>query len=165
MRKIRRIATLAAIAVAVMALFMASSFAQDAGAQAFLQSVYATYQTSDKALDIGSEAKAARYFVPSLARLIGHDVAQAARRNEVGKLDSDPFIGGQDWAPTKIDVKVAAGAAADRATGTARFTTPGEKQPSAVTLDLVKTAAGWRIADIHWSGQPDSLVAIIKRKD
>jgi hypothetical protein len=165
MRKIRFIATLAAIAGAVMALLAASSFAQDAGAQAFLQGVYAIYQNSDKALDIGSEQKAARYFVPSLARLIGQDVAQAARRNEVGKLDSDPFIGGQDWAPTPIELKVTAGAAADRATGTARFTAPGEKQPSVVTLDLVKTAAGWRIADIHWSGQPDSLVAIMNRKD
>jgi Protein of unknown function (DUF3828) len=165
MRKNRLIAGLAAIAGAVMSLFAVSSFAQDAGAQAFLQSLYAIYQTSDKALDIGSEPKAARYFVPSLAKLIGQDVAQAAKRNEVGKLDFDLFVGGQDWAPTRIDVKVAAGAAADRAPGTARFTAPGEKQRSVVTLDLVKTAAGWRIADIHWSGQPDSLVAIMNRKD
>jgi hypothetical protein len=165
MRKIRFIATLAAIAGAVMVLLAAASLAQDAGAQAFLQGVYAIYQNSDKALDIGSEPKAARYFVPALARLIGQDVAQAAKRNEVGKLDFDPFIGGQDWAPTKIELKVAAGAAADRATGTARFTAPGEKQPSVVTLDLLKTGTGWRIADIHWSGQPDSLVAIMNRKD
>jgi Protein of unknown function (DUF3828) len=165
MKKIRLIVTLAACAGGMLALFAASSLAQDAGAQAFLQSVYAIYQTSDKALDIGSEPKAARYFVPSLAKLIGQDVAQAAKRTEVGKLDFDLFIGGQDWAPTKIELKVAAGAAADRATGTARFTAPGEKQPSVVTLDLVKTAAGWRIADIRWSGQPDSLVAIMNRKD
>jgi Protein of unknown function (DUF3828) len=165
MKKIRHTTTLAALAGAVMALFAASSFAQDAGAQAFLQSVYATYQKSDKALDIGSEQKAARYFVPSLAKLIGQDVAQAAKRNEVGKLDFDPFIGGQDWAPTKIELKVAAGAAADGATGTARFTAPGEKQPSVVTLDLAKTANGWRIADIHWLGQTDSLVAVMSKKD
>jgi hypothetical protein len=34
-----------------------------------------------------------------------------------------------------------------------------------VTLDLVKTPAGWRIADIHWSGQTDSLVAVLTKKD
>jgi hypothetical protein len=34
-----------------------------------------------------------------------------------------------------------------------------------VTLDLVKTAAGWRIADIHWAGQPDSFVAIMSKKE
>jgi Protein of unknown function (DUF3828) len=165
MRKNRVIAGLAAIAGGMLALFAASSFAQDAGALAFLQSVYAIYQKSDKALDIGSEPKAARYFVPSLAKLIGQDVAQAAKRNEVGKLDFDPFIGGQDWAPTKIELKVAAAAADDRATGTARFTAPGEKQPTVVTLDLAKTAAGWRIGDIHWSGQADSLVAVMSKKD
>jgi hypothetical protein len=165
MRRLHLIAALAALAGAVMALRAAPSFAQDAAAQAFLQSVYAPYQKSDKGLDIGSEAKAARYFVPSLAKLIGQDIAQAAKRNEVGKLDFDPFIGGQDWAPAKIELKVAAGAAADRATGTARFTPIGEKKLTTVTLDLAKTATGWRIADIHWAGQPDSLVATMTKKD
>jgi len=165
MKVIRFASIVAALAGGLMALFGAPSFAQDAAAQGFLQSLYATYQKSDKALDIGSEAKAARYFVPSVAKLIGRDVAQAAKRNEVGKLDFDPFIGGQDWSPAKIELKVRAGAAADRATGIARFTAPGEKQPTVVTLDLAKTAAGWRIADIHWAGQLDSLLAILTKKD
>jgi Protein of unknown function (DUF3828) len=103
--------------------------------------------------------------VLSLAKLIGQDIAAAAKRNEVGKIDFDPFIGGQDWAPTRIELKITAGAAADRATGTARFTPAGEKQPTTVTLDLARTAAGWRIADIHWAGQPDSLVATLTKKD
>jgi hypothetical protein len=34
-----------------------------------------------------------------------------------------------------------------------------------VTLDLSKTVAGWRIADIHWAGQPDSLIAILTKKN
>ena len=141
------------------------SIAQDATVQQFLRSIYATYQKSDKALDIGSERKAARYFVPLVAKLIGQDIATSAKLNEVGKLDFDPFVGGQDWSPTKIDLKVLTGATADRASGTARFTAPGEKEPTTVTLDLEKTAAGWRIADIHWTGQPDSLVAILTKKD
>ena len=165
MRKTDPLVILAALAGLVMTLVAAPGLAQDAGAKAFLQGVYATYQTSDKAVDISSEKLAGRYFVPSLARLIGQDVAQSKKRNEVGKLDFDPFIGGQDWAPTRIDLAVAPGIAADRATATARFTAPGEKQPTAVTLDLVRTAAGWRIADIHWSGQPDSFVAIMSKKD
>src|ERR1700688_911517 len=100
MRTFRPIAAIAALAGAVTVLLAvplaAPSFAQDAAAQAFLQTVYAPYQKSDKGLDIGSEAKAARYFVPSLAKLIGQDVAESKKRNEVGKLDFDPFIGGQD---------------------------------------------------------------------
>jgi Protein of unknown function (DUF3828) len=165
MRKIQLFALLGSLAGGLMALLTTVSIAQDTAAQQFLRTIYATYQTSDKAVDIGSQAKAARYFVPSVAKLIGEDIATSAKLNEVGKLDFDPFIGGQDWAPTKIDVKVQAGASADRASGTARFTAPGEKEPTSVTLDLEKTAAGWRIADIHWAGQPDSLVAILTKKD
>ena len=165
MRKIQFLVLLGSLASGVMALFAMPSVAQDAAAQAFLQSVYATYQKSDKAIDIASEQKAARYFVASVAKLIGQDIAWSKKHNEVGKLDFDPFIGGQDWAPTRIDLKVTAGAGADRATGTARFTPPGEKTQSVVTLDLAKTPAGWRIADIHWADQADSLAAILSKKD
>ena len=165
MRKFQLLFVLASISAGMLAALVAPGCAQDAAAQAFLQGVYATYQKSDKALDIGSEQKAARYFVPLLAKLIGQDVAASKKRNEVGKLDFDPFIGGQDWAPTRVDLAVAAGTAADRATGTARFTAPGENKPSVVTLDLAKTGAGWRIADIHWAGQAESFVAIMSKKD
>ena len=164
MRKLRFLVVLASLSGSVIGL-IGASFAQTTSPQAFLQSIYATYQKSDKAVDIGSEQKAARYFVQPVAKLIGEDIATAAKRNEVGKLDFDPFIGGQDWAPTRIEVKVLPGAAADRATGTARFTPPGEKKPTTVTLDLTRTAAGWRIADIHWAGQPDSLAAILAKTE
>jgi hypothetical protein len=165
MRKPRFLIVLGAFCASLMGLLGAESFAQTASAQAFLQSIYAPYQKSDKALDSGSQQKAARYFVPPVAKLIGDDIAMSAKRNEVGKLDFDPFIGGQDWSPTRIELKVLAGTAADRATGTARFTPPGEKEPTTVTLDLAKTAGGWRIADIHWAGQPDSLVAILTKPE
>jgi Protein of unknown function (DUF3828) len=165
MRKLHFLFLFGWLAGSLTALLGGESFAQSPTAQAFLQSVYAPYQKSDKALDIGSEQKAARYFVASVAKLIGQDIATSAERNEVGKLDFDPFIGGQDWSPTKIALTVAAGAAPDRATGTARFTAPGEKTETVITLDLAKTPAGWRIADIHWSGQADSLVAVLTKKD
>ena len=164
MRKLRLLVLFGWLAGSLTALLAQASFAQSPTAQAFLQGVYAPYQKSDKALDIGSEQKAARYFVGPVAKLIGQDIATSAARNEVGKLDFDPFIGGQDWSPTRIQLKVVPGAAPDRATGTARFTPPGEKKPTTVTLDLSKTAAGWRIADIHWAGQPDSLVAILTKE-
>jgi hypothetical protein len=165
MRKVPFLFLCGWLAGSLTALLGAQSFAQSATAQAFLQSVYAPHHKSDKALDIGSDQKAAHYFVASVAKLIGQDIATSAERNEVGKLDFDPFIGGQDWSPTKIALTTAAGAAPDRATGTARFTPLGEKKPTTVTLDLTKTAAGWRIADIHYAGQPDSLVAILTKAE
>ena len=165
MRRILLLFLIASLATGIVAALTPPGVAQDAAAQTFLQGVYAPYQSSDKALDIGSERKAARYFVPAVAKLIGQDVATSRKRNEVGKLDFDPFIGGQDWAPTKIELTVAAGATPDRATGTALFTAPGEKAETVVTLDLAKTPAGWRIADIHWAGEAESFVAILKKKD
>ena len=167
MRKLRFLVVLGSLCGSLVWLLGVESFAQAPSDQAFafLQSIYAPYRKSDKALDIGSEQKAARYFVPSVAKLIGEDIAASAKRNEVGKLDFDPFIGGQDWSPTRIELTVVAGAGADRGIGSARFTPPGEKRPTTVTLDLTKTPAGWRIADIHWAGQPDSLVAILTKPE
>ena len=162
MLKIPVISLVTAIMLAPIAL---PCIAQDLGAETFLKRVYASYQRSDKGLDISSQSKAARYFVPSLAKLIAQDVAQAAKHNEVGKLDFDPFIGAQDWAPTKIDLKVTDGTTAGHLTGTAHFTAPGEKQPTAVTLGLTKTAAGWRIADIHWAVQAESLRAVMMKNN
>lgn len=154
------------ICLALFALFALPARAQDAGAQAFVQSVYKPYRTSEKALDITSEQKAARYFVPATAKLIARDIAQSKKRNEVGRLDFDPFIAAQDWSPkTKLDVAVAAGASPDRATATARYQAEGDKEPTVITLDLVKLAAGWRIADIHWSGQAESLVQLLSKKE
>jgi hypothetical protein len=165
MLKSRFFAVTAILIGFAVALLAPAGRGQDPGAQAFLHSLYGTYEKSDKALDIGSEAKAARYFVPAVAKLIARDIAEAKRRQEVGRLDFDPFIAGQDWSPTKIALQVAPGTGTERATGMARFTVPGEKQPTVVTLDLVRTPAGWRIADVHWAGQADSLVAILSKKN
>jgi hypothetical protein len=84
------------IVISVAQIGLASqAFADSATPQAFLEDVYRPYQTSNKTLDIGSGAKAARYFTPSLAHLIEQDIAEAAKRNEVGQLDFDPFIKAQ----------------------------------------------------------------------
>jgi Protein of unknown function (DUF3828) len=165
MNMIRSVQALLILASGMLAPSATSSFADDATPQSFLKRIYQPYQKSDKALDIGSEAKAARYFTPELARLIGQDVSEAAKRNEVGRLDFDPFIGGQDWAPRKIELKVNPGATPDHASGLASFTPLGEKQRTVVTLDLVKTPAGWRISDIHWEGQTDTLAKILTAKE
>jgi hypothetical protein len=154
--------------VAVCALLLLAPMAgraQDAGALAFLQSVYKTYQTSETPLDYLSETKASRYFVPSLAKLIGRDVAESKKCGCVVNLDFDPFINGQDWAKTAIDIKVTPGATPDRATGAARYVFPGGTEETVITLDLQKTAAGWRIADIRWSNASgSSLVKLLSKK-
>src|SRR5262249_32561493 len=141
MRKVRFLFLFGWLAGGLMPLLGTESLAQSTTAQALLQSVYAPYQKSDKALDIGSEQKAARYFVQSVAKLIGQDIATAAERNEVGKLDFDPFIGGQDWAPTRIELQMMAGAAPGRATGTAPVSPPGGKETTTPAPRLPHTPA------------------------
>ncbi len=148
--------------VCALAISLASgAHAGSVTAQAFLEDVYRPYQTSNKAADISSEAKAARYFTPSLAHLIQQDITQATQRDEIGQLDFDPFIASQEWATRKIALRIDTGLRPDLATGLATFTPVGEKKPIEVKLDLIKTPAGWRIADIHWKEPPKSLVELL----
>lgn len=153
-----------ALAAGVILMLATMSFAADDTPQAFLERVYRIYQISDNANDIDTEAKAASYFTPAVARLIMQDEVEKAKNNDVGKLDFDPFVGGQDWAKTAITLKAAPGAKPDRATGSATFIPAGAKKPTTVKLDLEKTAAGWRIANIHWQGVKESLLQVLNGK-
>src|ERR1700722_10958936 len=128
MRHIR----LMSILVLVAALLAPASRAQDAGAQAFLQSVYAPYEKPEKSNDISSQAKAARYFDPSLVKLLVRDMAEAKKRQEVGRLDFDPFTASQDWEATKIELKVVPGGGTEPSAGTARLTRLGRKEGTEV---------------------------------
>jgi hypothetical protein len=165
----RRAVLIGVVLPAIYVLAVAAAGAQEATPQAFLESIYKRYETSQAFVDIGSGAKAARYFTPYVAKLIAKDFAEAKKKNEVGRLDFDPFINGQDWTPTKIEVTVAPGAKPDQAIGTARFTPPDAKDVRSVILDLAKTPAGWRIANIRWEGfgegTPESLVNILTAKE
>jgi Protein of unknown function (DUF3828) len=157
------------LAAAVLAVLASASFGDDSTPLAFLESIYRRYEKSQEFVDISSAAKAARYFTPSVTKLIARDFAESKRKNEVGRLDVDPFINGQDWTPTKIELKVEPGSKPDRALGIASFTPPDGKATRSIKLDLAKTAAGWRISDIRWEGfgegQPDSLVKILTAKE
>ena len=115
--------------------------------QAFLETIYRNYQGKDsKGYMLDKPAMIRRIFVPELANAIIADQAAAQKRGEVPELDGDPFIDAQDWEITGLGVKVAMNGAA-RATATVTFRNFGE--PHTVTHELVKTASGWRIADIR----------------
>ena len=150
--------------LAALLLMVVPAQAQDGSAMAFLQQIYGQYEKSEDGVDFRSEAKALRYFTPTVARLIEADSAEAARNKEVGRLDFDPFIAGQFWAPTKVAIGVEPGPTADRALGTARYTFKGAKAQTVIKLDLVRIPAGWRIADMRWEGLPDTLVKILSAK-
>ena len=115
-------------------------------AQAFLDSIYRPYLKKDfKGVDLGKPAAVRRYFVAPLAAAILRDRAAAAKRGEVPSLDGDPFLDAQDWDVANMNIVVNT-VGASRATGTVAFTNAGTAKT--VTLDLVKTGAGWRISEI-----------------
>jgi hypothetical protein len=121
--------------------------AESASPEAFLNAIYRSYLGKDsKGIPLDKPATVRRYFAPPLASAILKDQATAAKRKEVGTLDGDPFIDAQDWeiANLKVEVK---NIDAGHATGTVTFINTGK--PATMTLNLVKTTAGWRIADIQ----------------
>ena len=127
-----------------------------ATAQAFVETLYRPY------LQAGFPGQpyddAARFFVPSLAQAIDRDNREARRRKEVPTLNGDPFVDAQDWEISKLSIDVTG--SGDTATARVSFHNFGEARR--VLLELVKTPAGWRIADIK--APSGSLKALYKLK-
>lgn len=99
--------------------------------------------------DFADPNVAKSYFDPLLAKLVAAD----AKADEP-KLNFDPFIDGQDFEikavtyTTKLSTKTSAVVVAE-------FENYDEKK--IITFKLVRTAAGWRIADVQWGGNPQTL--------
>lgn len=127
-----------------------------ATAQAFVDNLYRPY------LKAGFPGQpyddAARFFVPALAQAMDRDNREAKRRNEVPTLNGDPFVDAQDWEISKLSIDVTG--SGDTATAWMSFQNFGEARR--VLLELVKTPAGWRIADIK--APSGSLKALYKLK-
>ena len=127
-----------------------------ATAQAFVEALYRPY------LDAGFQGQpygdTGRFFAPALAQAMDRENREAKRRNEVPALNGDPFIDAQDWEISKLSIDVTA--SGDSATARVSFQNFGVSRR--VLLELVKTPAGWRIADIK--APSGSLKALYKLK-
>lgn len=110
--------------------------------ETFLQSIYDPYLKAD--FRGYSFDQANRFFVPKLARAIDADMREAKRRGEVPRLDGDPFLDAQDWEIRNLAISVKSDG--PKAVGDVAFDNLGKR--TRITLDLVQTPAGWRIADI-----------------
>jgi hypothetical protein len=128
----------------------------EATAQAFVETLYQPY------LNAGFQGQpygdTARFFVPALAQAMDRDKREAKRRNEVPPLNGDPFVDAQDWEISKLSIDVRASGDA----ATARVSFQNFRQAKRVLLELVKTPAGWRIAEIK--APSGSLKALYKLK-
>jgi hypothetical protein len=145
---------------AILAILAGGAQAADSSAHDFVAAIYNTYVGKNgNGVALDNEAIVRRYFEPSLAALILKDQKEAARRNEVGALDFDPFVDAQDWDIAAFTVAVS-DAGADKATATVKFT--NSDKASTVVLDLVKIKNEWKITNITWTphDKPNNLRAL-----
>jgi Protein of unknown function (DUF3828) len=133
------------------------ALAADPSATAFVTAIYDAYKGKDaKGVPLDNERTIRRYFESTLATSMAKDQKAAARRNEVGLLDFDPFLNAQDWDTKNFDIAVSE-PAAGKAKATVKFVNQG--QAMTVLLDLVQVKGDWRIYDITWlhDGKTENL--------
>jgi hypothetical protein len=146
-----------AVALSLMALVMAPAAPAwsrptdpRASARGFLEEIYRAYLGSSpsgaKGIALQQPETVRRYFSPGLASLILEDSVEASRRGKVPALNSDPFVGHQEWEISDLAIDVKDGTI--KAIGTVSFTNFGK--PETLVLELLKVDDSWRIADIRW---------------
>jgi len=116
--------------------------AQAATPEAFLHAIYDPYLSTD--FKGQPYWQASRFFTPELAKVVEDDMREAKQRAEVPKLDGDPFLDAQDWEIKNLAIVVETNG--PKATGRVSFDNFGKR--TEVTLYLVQSPAGWRVADI-----------------
>jgi len=131
------------IALTLLLLAPVAAVGQQQDTLSFLKSVYEPYK--DKGFKGQPYWEAKRFFAPDLASAIERDFAEAKKRNEVPKLDGDPFIDAQDWQIMLLSYgpTVLVGNTAAAGVG---FVNLGK--PKVLSLALVMTPNGWRVHDI-----------------
>ncbi|MFI4998587.1 MAG: hypothetical protein ACHQK9_01805 [Reyranellales bacterium] len=117
-----------------------------ASPQAFLEEIYQPYL--QKGFKGQPYWEATRFFEPELARAMDQNRQDARQRGKPPVLNGDPFVNAQDWQISGL--VVAALPAGTGATGNVIFSNQGE--PQHLTIDLVQTPDGWRIAEIRGLG-------------
>ena len=108
--------------------------------KALLTALYAPYLKDD-----GDTSDVTPFLSGSLASLYAKDAANTPD-GEVGVLDFDPVIAGQDYAITKLQIDDPT-ITGDKATATVHFENFDEKQE--LDYVLVKENGGWKVDDIE----------------
>jgi hypothetical protein len=145
-----------ALALAV-AAWTAPALAIDTADPAVMaRQIFALYGKDKPGFDLrGPDAP--KVIAPSLLALIRAD--DAAAKGEVGALGFDPFCACQDYDITAARPTVKA-TGLDKVEVTIPHRNFGEART--IRLSMVRTTAGWQVADIHHADTP-SLVAYLRR--
>ncbi|MFG1423649.1 DUF3828 domain-containing protein [Roseixanthobacter liquoris] len=127
----------------------------DAVVRALYQHYFDTAPEAVVSFDYNDPATTKTYFDPTLAKLMVADAKRAEPR-----LDFDPFIDGQDFelSPVTYQTKTVS---PGEALVTAQFLNFDETK--SIAYKVVRTSAGWRIADVQWGGGRESLRALLAK--
>jgi len=143
----------ASLPTIVLALIVGATVGAEAAQSArdFVNAIYRTYVGRNATGISMDSARARTLLTPSLMKLIDADARAAAKRQEVPKLDSDPFVDAQDFEikAFKVDLKELGPA---KATATVTFRNAASAENKPVVLDLVKIGNRWLVDDFHGSG-------------
>ncbi|MFI4998588.1 MAG: DUF3828 domain-containing protein [Reyranellales bacterium] len=138
---------------AIAALLCGVSFgvqAQTKSPQAFLEDIYKPYLEKDFKGQAYWEAD--RFFEPMLAGAMASNRKDAETRGQAPLLNVDPFVDPKelpkDWQISNLAAAATPGA---NGAGTGQILFVNQKTPSHLTVNLVQTPAGWRIAEIRGS--------------
>ena len=106
-----------------------------------IAAIYRIYQTTpqDKAPDIG------KVYSPRLQALIEAD-ARATPEGEVGKIDWDVFVDGQEWQLANLKI-TSVSVEGDSAEVSASFDNLGE--PREILFDMVREGGRWLVDDVQ----------------
>jgi hypothetical protein len=133
------------------ALFAAAPAAESP--RAFVERLYAGYEDPD----YDPLARPEQVFAPSLVAAIREDWKLS--RDEVGYMDADPLCQCQDSAGLRAAIGEAGSSGREKATARVRITFGGSDRRD-LRLKLVRTAAGWRVADVATADEPSLLEAL-----
>lgn len=136
----------------VLALALAAAPAAETP-KAFLERVYANYLSRN----FSPLAHADRYFAPRLKAAIDQDARLA--NGEVGYLDGDPICQCQDPDGLRSKILRIKLNAPWKATAEVLLDYP-DSTATHIRLILVRTKAGWRIADVGASDEPSLVKAL-----
>jgi hypothetical protein len=134
-------------------LLLAASAAQPETPTAFMERLYASYRQRDYSPFRHPD----RVFAPRLVRAIAEDARLS--KGEIGYVEADPVCQCQDTDGLHAAVRKVTADGPSRATAEVvlDFT---DSTPRRVKFSLVRTTAGWRIADVSSADEPSFLRGI-----
>ena len=114
-----------------------------------IAAIYKAYEGKDaKGYNWNDGPDCKKAFSAATAKLILDDAE--ASKGEIGALDFDPIIDGQDYEITNLKIDVVE---ADLSHATAAVSFLNFKKPTKLKMQLLKEKDGWRIDDIIWAGK------------